>query len=265
MAFKHILKNSSFYKKIYKDSFIQKIYLWLRSLPYVNLIFWRKQFDLFRTLPDIKLFSLHLRIRKILVEQNKNWPQFVYSWGYFYQGYERIKITGIRSTEIRMKNYNFLDILDDKMKVLDIGANAGFFAIELSDKVELVDAIEWNHYQTQIGEEVCKYLGINNVHFYAMDFKNYESKYKYDIIMSLANHHTTDGGLRPKLRKYFQDIYNNLNQNGRLFFESHPEDINNDFKSFMSSLDDIFSIERREEVTDGKLGGRRLFYILKKQ
>ena len=42
------------------------------------------------------------------------------------------------------------------------------------------------------------------------------------------------------------------------------KDLNQKFKDFMRTISDLFLIEEEKEVSDGPLGGKRPFYLLKK-
>jgi hypothetical protein len=258
------VKSSKLYIKYLRGGLFGKLIRYILNIPLNFEIFVRKTLDLLSTIKNPKLFRLHLRLRSILNNQNKSWPSYIYAWGYFYQGFDLIKINGIRNTEYRLKSYNLDRFLNNNMVLLDIGANACFLAIALASKVSKVIAIEWNPFQLQIGSEVANYLKCKNIEFINDDYLKLKNVIKVDAICSFANHHTTDGGMRPELRMYFEKLYENLNPNGILFFESHPHDKNPDFLNFIDSLNSLFLILEKKEVRDSKLGGERFFYVFKK-
>lgn len=79
-----------------------------------------------------------------------------------------------------------------------------------------------------MGVETAKFLDISNINFIEGDYANYKFKKKYDIIFSLSNHFTIDGNLNIGFEDYIWKIFDNINNDGILFFESH--DINGDDK-----------------------------------
>lgn len=118
----------------------------------------------------------------------------------------------------RLENYDFYSFLHKDQVVLDIGANAGFFSLELAQNVKRVDAVEWNPYQIKIGEKVAEYLGVSNVNFIVSDFNSFNFSKKYDVIMSFANHHTTDKGMKQDIGDYLKRLKHSLNSLGLIFF-----------------------------------------------
>lgn len=101
-------------------------------------------------------------------------------------------------------------------------------ACYLSDFVKEVDAIELNPYLIKMGEETAKFLNISNVHFIEGNYIHYKFTKRYDIVFSLSNHFTIDGNLNVGFEDYIRKIFDNMNNDGILFFESH--DINGDDK-----------------------------------
>jgi SAM-dependent methyltransferase len=166
------------------------------------------------------LIPLHRKLRGRLEEQKTGW-QNEYCDGYFYQGYERIGINGVKPTVQRLKNYSIHDLLNETQSILDIGSNCGFFAIHVASLVREVDAIDINPYLNKIGEDTARFLGTKNVRFNTADFSSFEAKKRYDAVFSLSNHHTIDGKLNMGFLRYSEKIFNLLKPGGFLFFESH--------------------------------------------
>ena len=101
--------------------------------------------------------------------------------------------------------------------------------------------------------------------FIAENFNVFNFTKKYDLLISFANHHTTDQGMRPKIRSYYEKLHNILNDGGIFLFESHPQEVDNiTFLDDIESMKDLFIIKLRLLLTDGKLGGRRYYYMFEK-
>lgn len=221
----------------------------------------------YRNLINRDVKDLHLKLIDQLNSQKNNWERFVYCNGYFYQGYEKIGISGIKPTQKRMKNYDINEYLNKNMAVLDIGSNNGFLALDISDKVKKVTGIEYNEYLNKIGNETKNYLGIDNVNFITEDFKTYQTEEKYDAILSLSNHSTVDKGLDTSFESFVLKIYNQLNSGGYLFFESHDlikidKDMNEKFQTAQKYFDPIkYKMVKKFYPPDVD----KLFIVLKKR
>ena len=226
-------------------------YLKLRDLVYIS-IFKRN------------MLPLHKQLHGILNNQKQAWPSHIYAGGYFYQGWLKIGIKGLRETNTRFADYNISSYMSLDKKCLDIGSNNGFFALKLGELNQSVDAIEFNPFLIEIGETTAKYLDINNVNFIKGDFQEYEFKKRYDYVFSLANHQTADNNLNIEMRQYCQMIYNLLNVNGCLMFESHTNEVN--IKQYIEIFSDLFVIEQEALIKQYKINyiGDRLFYVLRK-
>ena len=127
-------------------------YLKLRDLIYI-LIFKRN------------MLPLNKQLHQILNNQKQAWSSHIYAGGYFYQGWLKIGIRGLRETNTRFTDYNISSYMSADKTCLDIGSNNGFFALKLGELNRSVDAIEFNPFLTDIGKATAKYLNINNVNF----------------------------------------------------------------------------------------------------
>lgn len=214
--------NYSMIKKLYK----KVIEIFNKPPSYTDLRLKLEKQDKLSLLNDQKLVPLHLELNKINEAQNKEWGSFVYCDGYYYQGYKKIGIHGIKPTEERISNYDIDQYLSKEKTVLDIGSNAGFMACFLSEFTKEVDAIELNPYLVKMGSVTKAFLGLKNVNFLEGDFTEYSFPNKYDLVFSLSNHFTIDGNLNVGFETYIEKIFNTMNKNGIMFFESH--DINGD-------------------------------------
>lgn len=171
-----------------------------------------------------KVVPLHERLNELRQKQMEEWGSIVYCDGYFYQGFDKIGISGIKPTEQRIRNYGIQNYFDAGKSVLDIGSNSGFLVCYLAEYFDEVEGIELNPYLVKMGEATKKFLGLENVKFIRENFIKHNFEKKYDIIFSLSNHHTVDGNLNINFERYIKKIYQTLEDNGILFFESHDID-----------------------------------------
>ena len=174
---------------------------------------------------DLELKKLHDKLNGHLEEQTKNWKSFVYAkQNGFYQGFDEIKINGCRSTEKRFRRYKIEKFLSKQFSALDIGCNCGFFTIFASRYLDLMEGVEINPYLIEIANDTKNFLKIKNVNFYNSRFEDFEPNHNYDVIFSLANDETIDGNTKFTFEEYIQKIYNLLNENGLLIFETVSPD-----------------------------------------
>ena len=174
---------------------------------------------------DLELKKLHNKLNGHLEEQSKNWKSFVYAkQNGFYQGFDEIKINGCRPTEKRFRRYKIEKFLSKKFSALDIGCNCGFFTIFASRYLDFMEGVEINPYLVEIANDTKNFLKIKNVNFYNSRFEDFEPNHNYDVIFSLANDETIDGNTKFTFEEYIQKIYNLLNENGFLIFETVSPD-----------------------------------------
>ena len=174
---------------------------------------------------DLELKKLHDKLNGHLEEQTKNWKSFVYAkQNGFYQGFDEIKINGCRSTEKRFRRYKIEKFLSKQFSALDIGCNCGFFTIFASRYLDFMEGVEINPYLVEIANDAKNFLKIKNVNFYNSRFEDFEPNHNYDVIFSLANDETIDGNTKFTFEEYIQKIYNLLNENGFLIFETVSPD-----------------------------------------
>ncbi len=186
----------------------------------------KKQIELFRLrLVDLTASTLkgHLglfrRLLRHLKDQKDNW-EGAYVQGYFYQGLEEIGISGGKPTGFRFKQYQVDDLLEGA-EVLDIGSNTGFVAIYCAKFAKKVCGVELNPYLNRIARETSEYLQFSNTEFIDCDFADFSVEQKFDVVLSLSNHHTIDNNLDLGFEKHMQSISELLRPNGVLLFESH--------------------------------------------
>lgn len=102
-----------FFQKIKHRGFSNRKFLFEQYLPFRDFVS--------RAMRP-RLIALHRRLQARLEEQKMNW-QNEYTDGYFYQGYERIGISGGKPTEQRLRNYSIYDLLNENHSILDKGMN----------------------------------------------------------------------------------------------------------------------------------------------
>lgn len=193
---------------------------------------------------DAEISSLHGELELILEECHKKWPHYDYGEGYFYQGYPPLCIHGLRNTDFRFKLYRLDSILNSDAKVLDIGCNAGFLSLTIAKRCAYVDAFDNNPFLIRIAEQCCQFEALRNVTFSCSTFGEFKTASAYDIVLSLANHHTFDGNMRPDFRAYMEKIRGLMKNGGKLIFESHPgEHKAPSLRQQLDSLKDLFKID----------------------
>jgi len=176
----------------------------------------------------------------------------------FYQNYPPLKISGKRDSLCRYKVYGLEKRLKKTWSILDIGGNIGFFSAFLSKFVKQVDIIEQNNKLTDIGKKLLEYENITNVNVKNLDFKSYDSKKKYDLIMSLAIHRWV--GL--ELQEYLRKIHLLLKKGGLLLIESHIV-YNKGGDNMSSSLrkSELFEVIEEGAIDDHEGQYREFFWL----
>jgi cyclopropane fatty-acyl-phospholipid synthase-like methyltransferase len=220
------------------------------------MVFDQLKFDNFR--------NLRRDAYKILVNNKKN-SFFDYGLGYFYQSIECINLTGLRNTKKRIIDLN-LKKLTENQTVLDIGSNIGAISIELDSNFKHFDNIEYNNSLNLVGKFISKSLYKDNISFISDDFIKYNFKKKYNLVLSLANHTTFDGGISDS-EIYFDKVNDLLLTGGVLILESHHPKYENvsKFNKIVNSLKNRFTI-----IKSGKYHFKnfyddgRIFHILRK-
>lgn len=189
--------------------------------PYRALRIELEEKDKQNLLHNNALVQLHNELNKLNKAQIEQWGSLVYCDGYYYQGYKRIGINGIKPSEERIEGYEIHSYFSKEKSVLDIGSNSGFMSCYLSEFVKEIDAIELNPYLSDMGVVTANFLNIKNINFLKNNFIEYDFIKKYDIVFSLSNHYTIDGNLNMGFEDYIKKIYNVMHDGGVLFFESH--------------------------------------------
>jgi 2-polyprenyl-3-methyl-5-hydroxy-6-metoxy-1,4-benzoquinol methylase len=196
-----------------------------------------------------ELIALHNELKLILEESHQQWPYHDYGEGYFYQSNHDLSIRGLRNTDFRFSFYRLEELLTENTRVLDIGCNAGFLSLKMARYCKHVDAFDLNPFLIRIAKKCSQFEGINNVTFSCSTFDDFPINSSYSMILSLANHHTFDGNMRPDFRKYMERIRKIIESGGQLIFESHPKEYKDPLlKKHLDSVADLFKIESEKLV-----------------
>lgn len=212
-------------------------------------------------------FDIHRSFRREIINIKKNnlGKNYDYGNGYFYQSFEKINLSGLRQTKKRVEVLNLNKVLTDKT-VLDIGTNTGFLLMQTSVNFKKCIAIDWELSNILVAKKTQQYLNIKNILFLCENYTKYNINEKFDIVLSLANHTTFDGGIQ-NYKDYFSRLINNLSQNGILIFESHHPEIEskNKLDQIINYLLNRFTIiEHGSYNFNNYADDGRFFFILKK-
>ena len=168
--------------------------------------------------PDLK--PLHEAIFSVLHLQRLHWKN-TYCFGYLYQGWEEIGLSGIKPSNARLQKYKIDDLLSPSFRVLDLGANSCFLSLAMARKVKEIDALELNPFLLEIGRLAANHTGITNISPILGDIETWTPSRKYDLVISLANHCTIDGNMGMDFENYIAKLFNATKPEGWLLFESH--------------------------------------------
>ncbi len=186
----------------------------------------------------------------------------------FYQGLDEIKIEGCRNTEKRFEEYNIEKYLSKEKSTLDIGSNCGFVVIYLAKSVKKSSGVEINPFLVNISNDVKEFLQKKNVEYFCSKFENFEPREKFDIVCSFANDSTIDDNTDFNFREYIEKIFNLLNNDGHVFFESQALDafVPGAFNEKREIIKEYFDILEEKMVHSEYPVGvpKRFFLILKK-
>lgn len=168
-----------------------------------------------------ELLPLHRRLNELLLEAQEKWDSYDYGEGYFYQGLEALGITGLRDTDARIHAMDLPSRVRAKT-VLEIGCNAGFLSLGLSNLASRIVGFDINPWLIEIGREAARFLDRDNVELITTSFEDFQTDERFDVVLSFANHSTYDRNTRQSLESYFQRCDDLLAAGGLFLFESHP-------------------------------------------
>ena len=196
----------------------------------------------------------------------KNQKTFDYGGDYFYQSSNLLKISGLRDTGKRIKEYRLQDYLLNK-NILDIGTNTGFFLLELDQNYNSALGVDYNENLIKVANKSKEILNNKKVEFKCSKFEDLKFNVKFDFIFSCANHSTYDKGINSL--KYFDHVNSLLDKDGYLFLESHHPKYENHQK-FVKIAQELIVKFDFQAIFEGILktgkdyDDGRSFYLLKK-
>ena len=200
---------------------------------------------------NTNLLELHKNINGILETSINKWNAYDYGQSYYYQGFKRLSITGLRNTESRIKEMELTSIAKGK-NVLEIGSNAGFISLILANYASSVTAIENNPFLVEISNSCKKFLNQDNIKFVSTKFENYKINKQFDLVLSFANHSTIDNQISLALNDYFFKCSKLLSQNGMIVFESHPPGFEKpSLENTLKIISKYFEIILEKKITKG--------------
>jgi hypothetical protein len=222
------------------------------------------------------LDKLHGDMRKLLDEE---WEKNPVSYKRLnknqdYQTYERIKFQGLRwSAEKRIKEYGIYKYVKKGDRVLDIGSNMGFIAIELAVvNGAIAHGIEPNPWLVKLSELVAKYLGVGDrTAFFDAKFEDMKITQKYNVVLTLAAFHTGDGREREEVNAYFNRCYDLIEEGGYIIYEScsyntaNVEFHHKSAKEAMRKLAELFTTIESVTKPSGSPGWARDYFIGQKK
>lgn len=220
--------------------------------------------DYQRLAGDSDLLSLHRELNRCLFDATNKWDSYDYGEGYFYQGWDRIGVTGLRDTTARVEAMGLRDLLKGNI-VLEIGCNTGFLSLAIADVVERIEGFDLNPHIVDVAKRTAKYLEIDNAEFSITAFEDYEVTSKFDAVLSFANHSTYDGNTRFSIEQFFAQCRDLIQPNGLFIFESHPPHHEGEgLEDVCAIIEKLFEVEDRQVLQYGTtLDTNRTFIVAK--
>jgi SAM-dependent methyltransferase len=235
--------------------------MWTRS-KVAKLSLANRQRDYLKLSGDDELLALHRAINEELLKATQEWDSYDYGEGYFYQGFPRIGLSGLRDTRGRVEQMDLRDLLVDKT-VLEIGCNTGFVALSVADVARLVVGFDLNPHLIRIAELVAKHLNMTNVELHATGFETFDESRTFDAVLSFANHSTYDENTRFSLTEYFGKCRSLLNPGGLFLFESHPPKHEGEgLAEVCAIIGDLFEVREQSVLKYGTFLDRDRTYIV---
>ena len=171
-----------------------------------------------------ELLPLHCDLCALLVEAERCWDSYDYGVGYFYQGFRRLGIRGLRDTEARVEAMGLLELLEGK-RTLEIGCNTGFLSCLVSPAVSSLHGFDINPFLVRIAQHVAGHLGDDRLTFSDSAFEEFDAGEPAEAVLSFANHSTYDQNTSQTIEEYFERCARMLVNDGLLLFESHPPEL----------------------------------------
>lgn len=232
----------------------------LRRLSLLN-----RQRDYLQLAQRPDLLALHRQLNTRLLAATREWASYDYGEGYFYQGFRRIGLTGLRDTEARVEGMGLRRMLAGR-RVLEIGSNSGFIALSIAESAIEVAGFDINPHMVHVARDVASHLGLTNTRFEVSEFEDFAATGPYDAVLSFANHTTYDGNTRQTVEQYFARCRDLLTPGGMLLFESHAPDYEGaGLAGVIDTIRGMFSIHEQRILDAGTFLDRgRTFVVAEK-
>jgi|ERR1051326_184442 SAM-dependent methyltransferase len=188
---------------------------------------WMPMFDFVRVAVHRNsgsLRSLHRSLKILRRKLAKDTRYHDHGHGYFYQSFERLLISGRRKTLARAQDLGLDKLCRDK-KVLDLGSNVCFLALQLTEVASSVDCVDSNPYAIDIGRTVAAHSKSTNIAFHKSDYMVFLracERSRYDVVLLLSAHISFDHTDPSHICDLLSECRRVLGTNGTLVFESHP-------------------------------------------
>lgn len=184
-------------------------------------------------------------------------------WGFFYESFPGIGIDGVRSCQDRIDRYGLRGILKSNFSLLDIGCNSGFLALQVAPYVRKVVGIELDNKQVEVGKKAAGLAGVDNAELIAIDFNEYETNERFDVILCLAVHEYIVTSDETKNR-FIRKIHEMLDVGGYFVFESQIR-VDNLFYDLCDRFEEQMSIQRMGSYFETFHMSEREFKVYRKE
>lgn len=163
-----------------------------------------------------------------------------------YQGLAKLGILGKRPVEKRAEIYGIAQFIKDHMRVLEIGCNSGFLALETASYAAHVTAFDADPIYIELGQLVKEHLGIQNCSLFARPVEQFQTDETYHAIISCAVH----GWIRIPFAEFIQRILGWLKPGGIFVFETHELDCHPEAAEQRKYLLRYFDVLRQGYIDD---------------
>lgn len=121
-----------------------------------------------------------------------------------------------RPTLPRIREYGIETYLGPKLRVLDIGCNAGMFGVCLSPRIKSYTGVDAD--PERIREARVNAAGLTNCAYIGARFEAWETEEEFDLVLLLAAH----GYMQLPMEALAQKLVRLLSSRGVLIVEGHP-------------------------------------------
>lgn len=188
--------------------------------------------------------QLFTQVHDLLMEQLASDIPYVYETGYLYQGIDGLVLMGSRDAEQRYHNYQFYNHLTPGMRLLDVGANCGFMGLFAARNLGChAVCMDHNPYMLEVGRLLGRHFDVEERLTFVTSRIQDMTPAPHDAVFSFASHWTDDGGIRNTLLDHFALLMRFLTPGGKLFFESHCNDLtDNNYEASVEQVSREFGL-----------------------